>query len=160
MPEKNTSPICSEQVQAFCKEKRLSQKELMDVGHLSRTAASHYFNGDHEPRYGVLQKWGVAFGINMNWLFYGEGPMFRDKPEQTENAVALRQQAGNLRLIYGGADGSQPLMTKEIIMQGQTAEAFEAQSRLVDNVCASMARHGANDADILRAILSIVGGAF
>ena len=163
-------PICAKQIQVFTNAKRLTQKDLMDAGQISRTAANHYFHGTHEPRYDTLQRWGVVFGLNMNWLFYGEGPMFRSSSRMANNDPraeenALRSQAALLRLVHDGfsTDEAQPTPvreTKEVIIKGQDKEAFEAQIRLIDHVVESLAKNGAGQDMIQRAILALVSGAF
>lgn len=157
------TPICSQQIQAFTREKRLTQKDLMDAGQISRTATNHYFHGEHEPRFGTLQRWGIVFGLNMNWFFYGDGAMFRTTPssQHPSEESALRNQAAHLRIVHGAIkDAPTTRETKEVVIKGQDKEAMEAQIRLIDHVCESLARNGASQEMIQRAILAIVSGAF
>lgn len=158
------TPKCSQQIQAFTSAKRLSQKDLMNAAKISRTAANHYFHGEHEPRFGTLQRWGIAFSINMNWLFYGDGAMFRpptNSPHPSEEN-ALRNQAAHLRIVHNAfKDEAQTNReTKEVVIKGQDKESMEAQIRLIDHVCESLAKNGASQEMIQRAILAIVSGAF
>lgn len=162
-------PTCSKQIQAFTHAKRLTQKDLMDVGKISRTAANHYFHGEHEPRYSTLQQWGIVFGLNMNWLFYGEGSMFQASfydnalPQQAETEV-LRNQVAHLRLVHDNfikePEAPSGRETKEVVLRGQDKEAFEAQIKLIDHVCQALAKNGATQDTIQRAILALVSGAF
>lgn len=164
-----TMPTCPKQIQAFAKANKLSQKELMDAAKISRTAANHYFHGKSEPKFSVLQQWGVAFGLNMNWLFFEEGPMFREASnpggiESQAEENALRHQVAHLRLVHEKPayedPAPAPRETKEIIIKGQDKEAFEAQIRLIDHVVESLAKNGAGQDMIQRAILALVSGAF
>lgn len=163
------TPKCFEQIQALAKAKKLTQKELMEAAQISRTAANHYFHGQNEPKYSALQQWGIVFGLNMNWFFFGEGPMFREAPrtsgrETQGEASALHQQVSHLRLVHerpAYEELAQPARgTKEIIIKGQDKEAFEAQIRLIDHVVESLAKNGAGQDMIQRAILALVSGAF
>lgn len=164
-------PTCFKQIQAFTHAKRLTQKDLMDAGKVSRTAANHYFHGEHEPRYGTLQQWGVMFGLNMNWLFYGDGPIFQDSPipyvyNRADAAGALQGQMTHLRLVNDRnhqeeSQGPACLCkTKEVVMQKRDKDAFEAQIRLIDHVCKTLAENGASQDTIQRAVLALVSGAF
>lgn len=162
--KKATPPACWEQLQAFADKIRLTQTDMMRAANLSRTAISHYFKGVHEPRFGVLQKWGVIYNINMNWLFYGDGPMQLPRRDQDE-APGEPAQVTQLRLVRDrrtaqeqGVDyGDTP---REYVMRGADAEAYEAQARLVDKVCESLAKNGADPETIQRAILAVVAGSF
>lgn len=162
------TPKCSQQIQAFAEAKKLTQKDLMGTAQISRTAANHYFHGENEPRYSVLQSWGINFGLNMNWLFYGDGPMFRAPSKFGDQSVednALRSQTAHLRLVHNGfaeeAAKTAPFReTKEVIIRGQDKEAFEAQIRLIDHVVQALAKTGASQEMIQRAILALVSGAF
>lgn len=160
------TPTCSQQIQAFTSEKRLTQKDLMDAGQISRTATNHYFHGEHEPRFGTLQRWGIVFGLNMNWFFYGDGAMFRTTTPSSQHPSeesALRNQVAHLRIVHGAIKDDHALATretKEVVIKGQDKEAMEAQIRLIDHVCESLAKNGASQEMIQRAILAIVSGAF
>lgn len=161
-------PSCFKQIQAFAHAKRLSQKDLMDAAKISRTAVNHYFHGAHEPKFDTLQQWGVMFGLNMNWLFFGDGPMFRTPSPDYNKAAeesALSKQIAHLRLVHDGfaQEESQPALgreAKEIVIKGQDAEAFNAQIRLIEHVCQALAKTGASQEMIQRAILALVSGAF
>lgn len=162
-------PKSHQQIQAFAKVMKLSQKELMEAAQISRTAANHYFHGQNEPRFSAIQQWGIVFGLNMNWLFFGEGPMFRgeSRPDSHEDAVeetSLRQQVAHLRLVHERPTYEEPAQahrdTKEVIIKGQDKEAFEAQIRLIDHVVEALAKTGAGQDMIQRAILALVSGAF
>ncbi len=165
-------PNCSKQIQAFTHAKRITQKDLMDTGKISRTAANHYFHGEHEPRYSTLQQWGVMFGLNMNWLFYGDGPMFRNSPMPpdvyipAEAEKALQSQITHLRLVHTAdtreedPSAAHLCKTKEVVIQKQDKDALEAQIRLIDHVCQALAKNGASQDTIQRAILALVSGAF
>jgi hypothetical protein len=139
----------------------------MDAGQISRTAANHYYHGEHEPRFSVLQQWGIIFGLNMNWFFYGEGAMFRTPKAAPcgDEAEAVRSQAAHLRLVHDSYNrGDNQLQdsreTKEVVIKGQDKDALEAQIKLIDHVCKSLADHGASQEMIQRAILALVSGAF
>lgn len=133
---------------------------------ISRTAANHYFHGENEPRYGVLQSWGINFGLNMNWLFYGDGPMFRTPSRPTDHSAedsALRNQVAHLRLVHDGfaaEDAAPTRETREVVIRGQDKEAVEAQLRLIDHVVQSLAKNGASQEMIQRAMLALVSWGF
>lgn len=161
----SATPNCSQQIQSFTSAKRLTQKDLMDAAQISRTAANHYFHGEHEPRFGTLQRWGIVFGLNMNWFFYGDGAMFRSAPnsQHPSEESALRSQATHLRIVHSAFKDEQTPTnreTKEVVIKNQDKEAMEAQIRLIDHVCESLAKNGASQEMIQRAILAIVSGAF
>lgn len=162
-------PKCAQQIQAFAKAKKLNQKELMEAAQISRTAANHYYHGQNEPRFGVLQQWGVFFGLNMNWLFFEEGPMFLGASRENGHEAqaeegALRQQVAHLRLVHERPTYEEQVQAhrdaKEVIIKGQDKDAFEAQIRLIDHVVEALAKNGAGQETIQRAILALVSGAF
>ena len=160
-------PECFEQIQAIAKAIKLTQKDLMEAAKISRTAANHYFHGQNEPKYSTIQRWGTAFDLNMNWFFFGEGQMFKETPQihsHMGEPSALRHQRAHLRLVHDSPGYEDTVQThrdsKEVIIRGQDKEAFEAQIRLIDHVVEALAKNGAGQEMIQRAILALVSGAF
>jgi len=74
---KNAPQDCVERLRLVCQSKCLTQADLALVVGKSRTVVSNYLSGKLTPSFLVLQKLGASFRIDMNWLFFGEGEMFR-----------------------------------------------------------------------------------
>ena len=84
--KKCTDPLSTETTQYICfklkdyfTENGLKQKDIADALDITQAAVCNQLNG--RP-FGTnsAKKWSKVFGLNINWLMTGEGPMFMKNP--------------------------------------------------------------------------------
>lgn len=64
----------------------LSQEQLGEKVQLSKTTICDYEVGKTSPGFDFLFKLSNMFGINLQYIFSGEGPIFRDKSQLSDTA--------------------------------------------------------------------------
>ncbi|WP_163328774.1 helix-turn-helix domain-containing protein [Desulfurobacterium thermolithotrophum] len=77
---------------------RLSQEQLAEILGVKRNTLSNWERGENEINYEALSILHKKFGVNTNWLLFGEGSMFteekKEKQEEPEAEYIPYTQAG------------------------------------------------------------------
>jgi len=87
----------SERLKALRKTLRLTQEAMAKALGITFQTYNRYEKGHRIPDGEVLEKIAQTFGVNLNWLLTGEGPMFVKKPhwlEEREEQEALAKELG------------------------------------------------------------------
>lgn len=154
--EKKSPPKFHEQLQKIIGEKRLLQKELAVVADVAKGTMSKYVNGSIEPQYTEMQAIGLHYNINMNWLFFGEGKMFlTNSPSEHVEYLRLVQDNKAAAEKPSSPYDRQP---KEVIVSATIADAFNAQSNLLNTVSQIMTEIDAPHKVTQEAICAVVQG--
>ena len=83
MTETTHTQECAERLRRICTKMSLSQADLARLTGKSRAVISNFLNGKLPPSYQVLRKLGKSLGLDMNWVFFGEGEMTRPRHGDT-----------------------------------------------------------------------------
>lgn len=75
------------QLKTFFDKKGLTQQEIADILHIHQTNVSAMLLGKRNFGRNSALKWSKAFGLRVNWLITGEGPMFESETAVTQNNV-------------------------------------------------------------------------
>jgi transcriptional regulator with XRE-family HTH domain len=72
----------------------LTQADLARLTGRSRAMVSNYLSGRLAPSFQVMQRLGEVLRLNMNWVFYGEGSMFRGQEQEPRSRDGLPAHRG------------------------------------------------------------------
>lgn len=75
------------QLKAFFDKKGLTQQEIADILHIHQTNVSAMLLGKRNFGRNSALKWSEAFGLRVNWLITGDGPMFESEANVTQTNV-------------------------------------------------------------------------
>lgn len=145
-------PACHDQIQTMADRLRLNQQDLKASGNLSRAAMSNYFHGKGEPRFSTIQRWGQAYGLSMDWFFYGTGDILRAPSGTSDNLPAVRPP--QLLILRGGESDKPPVEVHT------TAEKLEAWIKIMERTEDTLIRHGASPERIQEAIINLTKNIF
>ena len=96
MNEMETSPQreCALRLRLACRRMSLTQADLARLTGRSRAMVSNYLSGRLAPSFQVMQRLGEVLRLDMNWVFYGEGSMFRGQEQASRSGGGLPAHAG------------------------------------------------------------------
>ena len=96
MNEMETSPHreCALRLRLACRRMSLTQADLARLTGRSRAMVSNYLSGRLAPSFQVMQRLGEVLRLDMNWVFYGEGSMFRGQEQEPRSAEGLPVHPG------------------------------------------------------------------
>lgn len=75
------------QLKTFFDKKGLTQQEIADILHIHQTNVSAMLLGKRNFGRNSALKWSEAFGLRVNWLITGDGPMFESETAVTQTNV-------------------------------------------------------------------------
>lgn len=85
-PSQRVKRIGSE-LRAYFAKKGFSQQDIADALNIHQTNVSELFLGKRPFGKNAAMKWHKAFGLSVNWLITGEGPMFETDSSITQHNV-------------------------------------------------------------------------
>lgn len=87
---------CARRLRLVCRRLSLTQADMARLTGRSRAVVSNYLSGRLAPSFQVMQRLGEVLRLDMNWVYFGEGSMFRSGP-QAQAGEMLRRLAAPSR---------------------------------------------------------------
>lgn len=99
-----------EKIELIIQDKHLNNTEFCNEVCISPGTLSHIRSGRTEPTLNILRNVAQAFpDINPAWLFYGEGPMYKEVASPTSEDAATDETYLNSNSQEAAPDGQLPL---------------------------------------------------
>lgn len=129
MNHKDTDPRgeCARRLRLVCRRLSLTQADMARLTGRSRAVVSNYLSGRLAPSFQVMQRLGDVLRLDMNWVYFGEGGMFRSGPE-AQAGERLRRLAAQPRVPE--ARVAETLAEYVSGASGQSRAAGDATARL------------------------------
>lgn len=117
---------------------KIEHQEFARRGGITKATFSGYITGKSQPKLGALTAWLEEFNIDANWLFLGDGPMFRDKADGVaiskteEDAIAYRMRTYEELMRKAGAPDKAIWEGLKAIAEGRADDHSTDQSGVED----------------------------
>lgn len=139
----------SERIEAVMRHYGLQARELADKCGVQRTAINHLLNGRNRPSVGFLSALSDSFPeLNTRWLLHGNGPMFTNVTERSNEPVQARPETNETNVSM--PENAVKENVQEVSEQPNKEEPIE--TNVVTSVTDQISAH-ANERRIVQVIV-------
>lgn len=92
-------------LQQFLAAENITQAQLADSLNVARAGVSHILAGRNKPSYDFLRALMLHYpGLNVEWLMFGKGKMYRDNSVDQQSAPAPHHTEAETDLLFTDED--------------------------------------------------------
>ena len=92
-------------LQQFLAAENITQAQLADSLNVARAGVSHILAGRNKPSYDFLKALMLHYpGLNVEWLMFGKGKMYRDSSNEVQPAPAAHHAEVETDLLFTDED--------------------------------------------------------
>ena len=111
-------------LQQFLAAENITQAQLADSLNVARAGVSHILAGRNKPSYDFLRALMQHYpGLNVEWLMFGKGKMYRDSSSEQQPAPAPHHPEAETDLLFTDED-----LDEDIVEEVKTQASSEIKA--------------------------------
>ena len=119
-------------LQQFLAAENITQAQLADSLNVARAGVSHILAGRNKPSYDFLRALMLHYpGLNVEWLMFGKGKMYRDSSADQQPAPAPHHAEAETDLLFTDEDLEEDIIEE---VNTQTSNEIKTLSESVKTI--------------------------